>query len=308
MKRSISITVIVVALWCSGRSFGADPRFVKVSEHCYYLQTAESGENVAAVVTGDGVLLINPPQEPDLSIAIDALKNITSQAVRWVIFTEPRLCRNSGARFFAEQNPIFLASARLRALSMPQAGNKVNEPAAPPASSWLVFERQMRLFPSNLEIRIIALQSKARSGGDVVVFVPAEKVLIVGGLYEAARYPDIDTASEGSAVGWFDGMKQVIDAVPMLKSAIPQARTDPKLDEDKKPEEEVAVLSSRGEASNLQNMKDMLESAKKLRSEISRLIRRGRTCDDFLASPGADPYRSYSNLAPFAAQLFAEEK
>jgi hypothetical protein len=308
MKSSISIAMIAVVLGCGGRSFGANPHFIKVSEHCYYLQLTESGENVAAVVTGDGVLLINPPQEPELSIAIDALKNITSQAVRWVIFTEPRLCRNSGARYFKEQNPIFLASERLRALSMPQAGNKANEPAAPLASSWLVFERQMRLFPSNLEIRIIALQHKARSGGDVVVFVPAEKVLIVGGLYEAARYPDIDTGSEGSAVEWFDGMKQVIDAVPMLKSAIPQARTDPKLDEDKKPEEEVAVLSSRGEASNLQNMKDMLESAKKLRSDISRSIRRGRTCDDFLASPGSDPYRSYTNLAPFAAQLFAEEK
>jgi hypothetical protein len=138
------------------------------------------------------------------------------------------------------------------------------------------------------------------------VFLPAEKVLIVGRLYEAARYPDIDTAAEGSAVGWIQGIKQVIDAVPILKAAIPQARPESKLEKDKKPEEFVRIISSRGEASNLQNMKDLLESSQKLRSDISRAIRLGRSCETFLASPASDPFRSYANLDSFAAQLFAE--
>ena len=56
------------------------------------------------------------------------------------------------------------------------------------------------------------------------------------------------------------------------------------------------------------NMKDLLESSRKLRSDISRSVKRGRTCDDFLASPVADPYRSYANLYSFAAQLFAEDE
>lgn len=304
MKTSTSVTVFV--LWFGCASFGAAPRFVKVSDHCYYMQLKDSGENVAAVVTEDGILLVNPPQEPDLLIAVDALKNVSSKAVRWVMFTEPGLSQNSGARFFAERNPMFLASAKLRALSTPKSANKAAGPTEAIPSLWFTFERQMRLFPSNLEIRIIALQHQARTGGDVVVFVPSEKVLFVGGLYEAARYPDIDSASGGSALGWLDGMKQVIDAVPILKPAIPQVKPDPKLEKEKKAEEGITVISSHGEASNLQNMKDLLESSKKLRNDISKAIKLGRTCDDFLASPGADPYRSYANLASFAAQLFAE--
>ena len=78
MKKPIYMAVLLFAVWSSEGSFGAAPRFVKVSDHCYYLQLKESGANVATVVTDDGILLVNPPQEPDLSIAIEALANITS--------------------------------------------------------------------------------------------------------------------------------------------------------------------------------------------------------------------------------------
>jgi hypothetical protein len=307
MKKMISAAMLVFAIWCSNAASVVEPRFVKVSDHCYVIQLKESGKNVAAIITNDGSLLINPPQEPDLSAVVQALKPVSSKAVRWVVFTEPGLLPHSGAPFFAEQNPLFLASVKHRALfdKSENKGIGTNEALS---SSWLIFDRQMRLFPSDLEIRIFAVQHKARSGGDIVVFVPAEKVLFVGMLYEAARYPDIDTASEGSAVGWFDGMKQAIDSVPILKSAIPQVKPDPKLDKDKKPEEFITVISSRGDASNLQNMKDLLDSSQKLRSEVVRMVKRGRNCSDFLASSASNPYRSYANLDAFAAQLFAETK
>ena len=308
MKKAISVAGFALALWGCSVSFGAGPSFVKVSDHCYYMQLKESGENIAAVVTSAGILLVNPPQEPELSVVAGALENLTSKAVRWVVFTEPALVHASGARFFAEQNPLFLASVRHRALSFAKLADKANGKTEVVPPSWMLFERQMRLFPSSVEIRIFALQHKARSGADIVVFVPAEKVLFVGGLFEAARYPDIDTASEGSAAGWFDGMKQVIDAVPIMKSAIPQVKIDPKSEKEKKPEEYFTVISSRGDASNLLNMKDLLDSSRKLRSDIARAVRLGRPCDDFLTSPAADAYRNYSNLDSFAAQLFAETK
>jgi glyoxylase-like metal-dependent hydrolase (beta-lactamase superfamily II) len=306
MKRLIFAIALVFAIGWSRGAFGAAPHFIKVSDHCYYLQLKESGENVAVVVTEDGVLMVDPPPEPDLTLAMDALKSVTSKTVRWTVFTEPRFSQNAGSSFFAERGSMLLASAKLRALSA--SGAEPRNAASPgaPSSSWFIFEHQMRLFPSNLEIRIIAVQPKARTGGDVVVFVPSEKVLFVGGLFEAARYPDIDILWEGSAVGWIDGMKQVIDSVPILKSAIPQAKSDPKLEQDKAVEEGISVISVRGEASNLQNMKDLLESAKKLRNDISKAIKAGRTCDNFLTSPASDPYRSYANFAPFATQLFAE--
>jgi hypothetical protein len=307
MKKLIFSSVLAFALACGCPAFSAGPRFVKLSDHCYYMQAKESGENVAAVVTNDGILLLNPPPEPELGSVIEALKAVSPKPVRWVVLSEPGMSRNMAAGFYAEQKPLFLTSARQKGL-FPKLEKKVEEAVEGFTSSGLIFDRQMRVFPSDLEVRLIALQHKARTGGDIVVFIPAEKVLFVGALYEAARYPDIDGIVEGSAMGWFDGLKQTMDAVPVLKSAIPQAKLDPKLDKDKKPEEFITVLSAHGEPSNLQNMKDLLESTQKLRSEVAKFIKRGRNCSDFLASPVSDPYRSYSNLESFATQLFAETK
>jgi len=301
MRRMMVAFIFVLSVWGSGISFGAAPRFVKVSDHCYYLQLKDNLENVAVVVTDDGVLMVDPPQEPELSTVLEALANLTAKTVRWVVFTEPGPARNADTRFFAERNALILTSAKLQALMPPEPARQ-NANAASPAR--LIFEGQMHLFPSNVEVRILALQHKARTGGDVVLYVPAEKVLIAGGLYEAARYPDIDIAAGGSAVDWLDGVKQVIDAVPVMKSAIPAAKPAPKTEPEKTLEEGIAVISAHGEASNLQNMKDLFESCKKLRADIAKAAKAGRTCDSFLASSAADPYRSFSNLDSYARQLF----
>lgn len=313
------ILAALLAFWVMGgsESFEDTPKFEKVSDHCYYMGLEETGENVAVVVTEEGILMVDPPEEPGLSLAVDALKRISTKAVRWVVFTNPSFSFTAGARFFAERGASFLASSQLRALtkhaveeplrnaseSKPEMKNGHTAGEAP-SSSWLIFDHQMRLFPSNLEIRIVGLEHKARTGGDVVAYVPAEKVLFVGDLYEAARYPDIDISWGGSAIEWISGLKQVIDAVPVLKPAIPQEKSNPEEEQERTLEERITVISGHGEVSNLQNMMDLLDACQKLQRYISRAIKAGRTCNGFLASSVSNPYKSYGNLEPYAAQLF----
>jgi hypothetical protein len=311
MKKAIWGTVILL-LAAASFCYGAALRFEKLSDHCYLLQSQTQG-NVAAVVTDEGILIVNPPSESELPDVLEAMKRLSLKPVRWVAFTDFRYTRNAGAKYFAERGAVLLAGAQLRTVS-----KRLAEPGESKASfSWLFFNRQMRLFPAGLEVRIIAVQSKARSGGDLVVFVPAEKILITGALFEFARYPEIDTEAGGDALGWIDGMKQVVASVPLLKSAIPakpaisQAKTQPKQalnpalspTPEKTLEEGVIVVSARGGASNLQNVKDVLESAQKLRDELSRRVKSGRTCDDFLVSVGADPFRNFGNLDDYLAKL-----
>ncbi len=304
MKRAIIAAVLLFAMCCGDGFLCAAQRFNKVSDHCYYLQLEDSGANVAVVVTDDGVLIVNPPQEPDLSAVMEALAVVTVKTVRWIVFTEPALSRNADTRSFAEKNAIILAGSRLQALSPPEPARQSGNENTVHAPARLIFEEQMHLFPSNLEVRILAVRHKARTGGDLVVFVPVEKVLIVGGLYEAARYPDINTSEGGSPIDWMDGMKQVIDSVPLLKSAIPSAKSTLKSESKKTLEEGVTVISGRGETSNLQNMKDLLEACRRLRNDISRAAQTGRSLSSFLAAPGNAPYWSYGNLESYARQLF----
>jgi hypothetical protein len=103
-----------------------------------------------------------------------------------------------------------------------------------------------------------------------------------------------------------DGMKQVINAYPLLKPAITQPKIEKKPEEEKTLEELVTVVSAYGLPSNLQNMKDLLEASQILRKELARAFALGRTYKTFLSSPGADPFRNFGNLDNFAAQLFEE--
>jgi len=43
MKKTTLALALVIAVTQSHRSFAAEPRFEKVSEHCYYLETGEAG-------------------------------------------------------------------------------------------------------------------------------------------------------------------------------------------------------------------------------------------------------------------------
>ena len=210
-----------------------------------------------------------------------------------------------------------MAGARLQALAEstadpgpenPEALNGRINQTVPAADSslfrWLIFDHEMKLFPSDLEIQILALQHKARTGGDVVVYVPSEKVLFAGDLYESARYPDIDTASEGSPLEWINGVEQVIDSIPVLKSAIPSEDSESEKDENRTLEENISVVSGRGEVSNLQNMKDLLEACQKLQRYVKRSVNSGRSCDRFLTLAATGPYYSYGNLPHYVSQLF----
>jgi hypothetical protein len=305
MKRivwAVWALVICYAEFCPG----APLRFEKLSDHCYYLQLKEQ-DNFAAVVTDEGILAINPPAEPDLSNALDALKRLSLKPVRWVAFTDARYLQNAGTRYFAEHGAVLIAGEKFRELPKAPAGTDAQKgPDIKTAFPWFYFGRQMHLFPAALEIRIFAVQRKARSGSDVVIFVPAEKVLFTGALYEPISYPEIDMESGGDALGWIEAMKQVIASVPVLKPAIPpksKLQAKPKTEPEKTLEEAVIVVTARDGASNLQNMKDLLEIAQKLRDELAKRVKAGRACEDFLDSGSADSFRLFENLDVFVQQL-----
>ncbi len=306
---------LALSLVAGSVSFAAAPKFEKISDHCYYFQSKGETANVAAVVSDDGVLLIDPPGGPGPNAALDALQRLTTRPVRWVMNTDYHLARSAdrftdqGALLLGSRQIFELASASTAKPAEPPDAAQQKKDAKPPDSNSptrLVFERQMRLFPGGVEVRIFAVQPRALTGGDVVAFVPAEKVLFVGDLFVAGRYPEIDAGpGNGSALGWLDAMKQVVDAVPLLKAAIP-SKIEVKPGEEKTLEESVTVISARGPRSNLQDMKDMLDAARKLRGETAKAISAGHTIESFLASPALAPFRAYENLDPFARQLFEE--
>ncbi len=325
MIRMFVAAALAISMAHSGLAVENAPVFEQVSDHCFYLRLQPGGKNLSVVITGQGSMLVNPPAEANLAVALKAISSLgadSSPRVLWVAMTDHHFSANAGTRHFAEQGAVLLASSRLRALAARELGVNFWNPATfmpelpfesfeePQPYTWFVFGGQMRLFPEDLEIRICALEHKARTGGDVYVFIPEEKVLIVGDLFRAYHFPDIDTASDGSALGWIDGLQQVIDSVPLLKPAIKRETDEQKsetdsedIEEEKTLEEQIIVLSSWGNPSNLQDMKDLLEISRRLERETSRAVRSGRSLERFLKSAGR-AYRQYKNFESYATHLF----
>jgi glyoxylase-like metal-dependent hydrolase (beta-lactamase superfamily II) len=325
----------VASFWMLSAALSAAPsavtaHFEKVTDHYFLCQPSRESWNVGAVITDEGVLLIDPPAEADLATVQEALRRASPKAVKWVVHTDLRREIDGTASHFVRQGAVVLGSQELSRLvaeaakppGVPVAGNEPKpdeKRAAGNRAPRLTFDRQMRLFPSGVEVRILAVLHRARTAGDTVVVLPNEKVLQTGDLYTPAGFPEVDVQAGGSAGGWVDGLRQVVDAVPVLKAAIPQPRTEPVpktpgrppvnladpsrgVDEERPLEESIAVVPGRGVASNLMEMKSLLESAQKLRSEIMRS--KGRLNVSNAASLA--PYRSLANFESFAALLNEE--
>ena len=309
LRGAILAAAVFFPAWTAG---GQVRRFEKVSPHCYFLPGGTGSPNVAAIVTEDGILVANPPAEPELSTVIEALKKINPRPIRWFVCTDHARVAAGGALALSKQGALMIASAGFRkvAASAARGEEKAASPEASPDPS-LTFVRQTRVFADNLEIRIQAPESEWHPGGDVVVFVPAEKVLIVGDLYSPGSFPDFNhETGRTSAAAWLEALRQVIDIVPLLKSAMPAPKPEPEKPEEepKTLEELTIVLPVIGPASNLLEMKDLLASGQKVRTDVTRAVTQKRNRETFLDLPMFGPYRGLINLDSFATRLFDELK
>ena len=102
--------------------------------------------------------------------------------------------------------------------------------------------------------------------------------------------------------------RAVIEAVPLLRSAMPPrpstATKAPALPaQEKTLEELVVVVPGHGRASNLAELKNLLENAQKLRTEVGRAVSAGRSRATLLGSVVLS-FREYKEVESFAGQLF----
>jgi glyoxylase-like metal-dependent hydrolase (beta-lactamase superfamily II) len=273
----------------------------KVTDRVHFIQGSGDEANAVVVASDDGVLLIDTPRESEAAGVVEALRKLSPKPVRWVVNTHFHSDHTASNRYFAERQAAVIVSKELGRLL--DKGQKVE------GSRRLEFGKQMRLFPGSLEVRMQAASHKAHTGGDVFVYVPAEKVLATGDLYSPRSFPSVDAmGGEGSALGAVEALKQAIDAVPLMKSAIPTPRPAPSAapEEEKSLEETVTVIPGHGALSNLKEMKEAYEAALRVKAEVGRAVAAKRSRQSLLSSAALAPYSGYRNFEEFVFLLFEE--
>ena len=203
-----NILILVTSLALAQVPAAAEP-FVthQIRPNLYYI---EGGGGHSGVIVGDnGVIVVDAKTTPaGGKELLEDIAKITSKSVKTVILTHSDPDHVNG-----------LASFPTGLTIIAQENNKKEQEAAiskgvyfaPPADH---LPTKLVKDKADLTIDGIKLQLRhwapAHTSGDLVVFVPAEKILFAGDLLTENSYPLIHMDKNGSSDGWIESVKGMI--------------------------------------------------------------------------------------------------
>jgi cyclase len=212
MKRSMARMAVAVliggALWMThvyGQQFGtqaAKLNLVKVKDDLYVIHNDFVPGNSTALVTDEGVVLVDDKFEVDFNNIVAELKKVTDKPVRYVINTHHHGDHSGGNAKMQQMNVQVVASEQARQ-------NMVDSKL--PGLPTMAFERHAHIYLGGKNVELYHL-GRAHTNGDVVVYFPAHRTLAAGDMFTFgdATPQLIDYAGGGSAKEWTSTLDSVL--------------------------------------------------------------------------------------------------
>jgi glyoxylase-like metal-dependent hydrolase (beta-lactamase superfamily II) len=202
MRKSVLVRLSVLALlggalWTAYTQFGNQPaklNTIKLKDDLYVIHNDSVPGNTTALVTNEGVLLVDDKFEIDHANIMAELKKITDKPVKYVINTHHHADHSGGNTKLQQMNAIVVASQEARS-------NMVtgNQPGLPN----FVIEHHAHVYIGGKNVALYHY-GRAHTSGDVVVLFVQDRVLATGDMYtKGDDVPQlIDYSGGGSAGEW----------------------------------------------------------------------------------------------------------
>jgi glyoxylase-like metal-dependent hydrolase (beta-lactamase superfamily II) len=221
---------------------------VKVKDDLYVIHNDYVPGNSTALLTNDGVILVDDKFDADHDGIMAELKKITDKPVKYVINTHHHGDHSGGNAKLQQMNVQVVASVQARE-NMVDGG----QPGLPA----IVFDQHARLYLGGKSVELYHF-GRAHTNGDIVAYFPATRVLAAGDMftYGDATPQLIDYAGGGSAKEWTTTLDSVL-----------------RLDFD-------TVVPGHGDVTTKQEMRKFRDSTLKLRTRIHELIVQKKTRDE----------------------------
>ena len=167
---------------------------VKVRDDLFVIHNDFVPGNTTALITNEGVVLVDDKFEIDHDNIMAQLKKVTSQPVKYVINTHFHGDHSGGNAKLQALNAQVVASEAAR--------RKMVETKMPGLPN-VTLENRLRLYVGGKRIEVHYL-GRAHTDGDVVVLFPDHRVLAMGDMFTFgdATPQLVDYAGGGSAVEW----------------------------------------------------------------------------------------------------------
>jgi cyclase len=221
---------------------------IKIKDDLYVIHNDYVPGNSTALITSDGVILVDDKFEVDHDNILAELKKITEKPIRYVINTHHHADHSGGNARLQQMNVQIVASAQARE-------NMVdgNQPGLPN----IVFDQHARVYLGGKSVDLYHY-GRAHTNGDVVVYFRADRALAAGDMftYGDATPQLIDYAGGGSAKEWTKTLDQALE-----------------LDFE-------AVVPGHGDVTTKQEMRKFRDSTLELRNRIHEMLVQKKTRAD----------------------------
>lgn len=192
MKNRIAVVSIVGALlMCVAALTPAQdlgPQVKRIRDGIYVYAAKAQDSNVNIILTQDGVVLIDTGQTTDDSrAAMNLVKKLTPQPVRFVIHTEPHGDHTVGDFVFSP--PAIVIAAAGAAASMKQ-NNPPADPAYRKVLPHIEYQNKMTLSLGGRTVELLYLKN-VHSEADTAIWLPEQRVLFTAATVGVKRYPNI---------------------------------------------------------------------------------------------------------------------
>jgi cyclase len=269
MRRKVSLAISVLGLGFMAFSveaqFGGQPtelELIKVQDDLYVIHGPYVPGNVTALITNEGVILVDDDFEADHDNLMAKLREVTTQPVKYVINTHHHGDHSGGNAKLQAQGALAVASIAARARMV--AANQ-------PGLVDITVEPRGTLHLGGKVAEIYWL-GRGHTDGDVVVLFPAHRTLAAGDLFTAGEgLPQlVDHAGGGSAKEWTATIDKVLE-LP-FETVVPGHGNVSNRE---------ALRAYRGETQRLTDMVSQLVRQNRSRADIEAMLRNEFGFQDF---------------------------
>ena len=200
---SSSLTALAAAV-SVGAQFGQEPaklRVLTAAANVFVLNNDVSPGNATAVVTDAGVILIDDKFAVDHETILATLKTLTAQPIRYVVNTHHHADHTGGNAKLLQLNIPIIASEQAIGHMSDRSDTRFVEATPGFPTIGVRDGATIRLGGTVVELHYFG---RGHTNGDVVVHLPAQRLLVTGDLFTfgPATPQLIDYAGGGSAKEW----------------------------------------------------------------------------------------------------------
>jgi len=222
MKLQIPLLVVFACL-TMGAAAPEEMHPVKITDGIYLFESSTGTSNATVVITNDGVLVF------DFNIltadqVLAGIRKLTDKKIRYLISSHSALDHASGAWYFREDKPVYIATKnQIHDLQMQEAAgfNERKESKDPRAAPYkgkelvtpdIGFDGNMTLYFGGLTFQVTA-EGRGHSTGDLTVYIPQKRVFLMGDLLDTDLHPGQGESGDifySNVKGWIEILDRIM--------------------------------------------------------------------------------------------------